>query len=160
MDLSNLSNEPFVRKTRRRVGRGSPGPAWVRPPVKGTRARRPVRATPAGLASKAARCRCTAVCRSAASGTATDSRWPWSTWIPWRNSSRQATEVTPEKLVAEGLVRAGGTGVKLLGRGELTKKLTVRVNEISPSAREKVEKAGGQVALIEAPTADAAEEGK
>jgi large subunit ribosomal protein L15 len=57
-------------------------------------------------------------------------------------------EVTPEALVAEGLLKNTKTDVKLLGSGELNKKLTVRVHAISASAREKVEAAGGTVALL------------
>jgi large subunit ribosomal protein L15 len=51
-------------------------------------------------------------------------------------------EVTPETLRAAGLAKRRDP-IKLLGRGELTKKLTVRVHAYSVSAREKVEKAGG-----------------
>ena len=54
-------------------------------------------------------------------------------------------EVTPEPLVEKGLIKNTKTDVKLLGDGELTKKLTVRVHAISASAREKIEAAGGTV---------------
>ncbi len=47
-----------------------------------------------------------------------------------------------------GLVKKVGDGVKLLGNGELTKKLTVRVHKISSGARAKVEGAGGTVELL------------
>jgi large subunit ribosomal protein L15 len=57
-------------------------------------------------------------------------------------------EVTPESLVEQGVIKNTHTDVKLLGQGELTKKLTVRVHAISASAREKVEAAGGTVALL------------
>src|SRR3989475_9140065 len=60
-------------------------------------------------------------------------------------------EVTPESLVEKGLLKNTKTDVKLLGGGELKKKLTVRVHAISASAREKVEKAGGTVALLKEP---------
>src|ERR671923_2207931 len=60
-------------------------------------------------------------------------------------------EVTPESLVEQGLLKNTKTDVKLLGNGELKKKLTVRVHAISASAREKVEKAGGTVALLREP---------
>jgi len=51
-------------------------------------------------------------------------------------------EVTPRSLREAGLAKRRDP-VKLLGRGELTKKLTVRVHAYSAAAREKVEKAGG-----------------
>src|SRR5437762_11991480 len=57
-------------------------------------------------------------------------------------------EVTPEALVEKGLVKNTKTDVKLLGNGELKKKLTIRVHAISATAREKVEKAGGTVSLL------------
>jgi large subunit ribosomal protein L15 len=62
-------------------------------------------------------------------------------------------EVTPESLVEIGLLKNTKTDVKLLGNGELKKKLTVRVHAISASAREKVESAGGTVALLREPKA-------
>src|SRR4051812_11980453 len=55
-------------------------------------------------------------------------------------------EVTPESLVESGLLKNTKTDVKLLGNGELKKKLTVRVHAISATAREKVEAAGGTAA--------------
>ena len=48
-------------------------------------------------------------------------------------------EVTPETLVGKRLIKNTRTDVKLLGVGEVTKKLTVRVHAISASAREKIE---------------------
>ena len=61
------------------------------------------------------------------------------------------SEVTPETLVEKGLLKHTKIDVKLLGDGELTKKLTVRVHAISASAREKVEAAGGTVELLREP---------
>jgi large subunit ribosomal protein L15 len=60
-------------------------------------------------------------------------------------------EVTPEALVEKGLIRNTKTDVKLLGNGELKKKLTIRVHAISATAREKVERAGGSVSLLKEP---------
>lgn len=54
--------------------------------------------------------------------------------------------VNEETLRACGLLKGSYDGVKVLGDGELTKKLTVDVDKISASAKEKVEKAGGTVA--------------
>jgi large subunit ribosomal protein L15 len=60
-------------------------------------------------------------------------------------------EVTPESLVDKGLLKNTKIDVKLLGNGELKKKLTVRVHAISATAREKVEGAGGTVSLLKEP---------
>jgi large subunit ribosomal protein L15 len=57
-------------------------------------------------------------------------------------------EVTPESLRAAGLATRRHP-VKLLGRGELTKKLTVRVHAYSATAREKVEGAGGSCETLD-----------
>ncbi len=60
-------------------------------------------------------------------------------------------EVTPETLVEKRVLKNTRTDVKLLGVGEVTKKLTVRVHAISATAREKVEAAGGTVELLREP---------
>jgi large subunit ribosomal protein L15 len=60
-------------------------------------------------------------------------------------------EVTPESLVQVGLLKNTKIDVKLLGDGDVSKKLTVRVHAISASAREKIEAAGGTVELLREP---------
>jgi large subunit ribosomal protein L15 len=60
-------------------------------------------------------------------------------------------EVTPETLVEKKLIKNTKTDVKVLGMGDISKKLTVRVHAISASAREKIEKAGGTVELLREP---------
>jgi large subunit ribosomal protein L15 len=60
-------------------------------------------------------------------------------------------EVTPESLVEAGVLKNTKIDVKILGNGEVTKKLTVRVHAISATAREKIEKAGGTVDLLRPP---------
>ena len=64
------------------------------------------------------------------------------------NRFRKGTEVDPAALREAGLVRGGVRRVKILGRGELKKELTVRAHAFSASAREKIEKAGGQAEVI------------
>jgi large subunit ribosomal protein L15 len=61
-------------------------------------------------------------------------------------------EVTPESLAAAGLIKNTRIDVKILGEGELTKKLSVTAHRFSVTAREKIEHAGGSVVqLREAP---------
>jgi large subunit ribosomal protein L15 len=55
-------------------------------------------------------------------------------------------EVTPETLRGKGLAKRKDVPVKVLGHGELSKKLTVRVHALSKTAREKIEAAGGTCA--------------
>lgn len=57
-------------------------------------------------------------------------------------------EVTPDSLRAAGLAKRRHP-VKVLGRGDLSKKLTVRAHGFSTAAREKIEKAGGTCEVIE-----------
>jgi large subunit ribosomal protein L15 len=58
------------------------------------------------------------------------------------------TTVTIDTLKEAGLVKDVKSGVKLLGNGEISKKLTVQVNKFSKSAAEKVAAAGGKVEVI------------
>ena len=56
--------------------------------------------------------------------------------------------VTVASLVESGIVKNPRDGVKILGNGELTKKLTVQVNAYSASAKEKIEALGGKAEVI------------
>ena len=58
------------------------------------------------------------------------------------------TEVTAELLKETGVVSKTLDGIKVLGRGELTKKLTVKLAKFTASAAEKIEKAGGKAEVI------------
>jgi len=61
------------------------------------------------------------------------------------NVFEDGTAVTNEALVNAGLVKKVLDGVKILGGGELTKKLTVSVDKVTASAKEKIEAIGGKV---------------
>jgi large subunit ribosomal protein L15 len=61
------------------------------------------------------------------------------------------SEVTLEALIDKGLIKNARTDVKILGQGDLTKKLTVTAHSFSASAREKIEKAGGKVTALREP---------
>ena len=56
--------------------------------------------------------------------------------------------VTPVELIQYGIIKNVEDGVKILGNGELTKKLTVQANKFSASAKEKIEAAGGKAEVI------------
>ena len=56
--------------------------------------------------------------------------------------------VTPELLKEMGILKKQLSGVKVLGNGELTKKLTVKANKFSASAKEKIEAIGGKAEVI------------
>lgn len=57
-------------------------------------------------------------------------------------------EVTFDALVAKRLIKRHADGLKILGQGNLTKKLTVKADKISASALEKINAAGGTVEVI------------
>jgi large subunit ribosomal protein L15 len=61
---------------------------------------------------------------------------------------RAGSEVTPELLRERGMVRKG-LPVKVLGRGDLSKALTVRAHAVSASARAKIEQSGGSVEILQ-----------
>ena len=57
-------------------------------------------------------------------------------------------EVSPETLKKRGIVKANYDQLKILGNGELTKKLTVKAHQFSASAQEKITTAGGKVEAL------------
>ena len=61
---------------------------------------------------------------------------------------RSGSTVTIEKMVEVGLIKNPRDGVKILGNGEFTKKLNVKANAFSESAKEKIEALGGTVEVI------------
>ena len=58
------------------------------------------------------------------------------------------TTVDVDALIAKGIVKNPRDGVKILGNGELTKKLDVKVNAFSASAKEKIEALGGTAEVV------------
>ena len=64
------------------------------------------------------------------------------------NQFRAGSVVDVEKLIEAGLVKDAVNGVKILGNGKLEKKLTVKANKFSESAKQAIEAAGGSVEVI------------
>lgn len=146
MDLSSLKNTPGARKTRKRVGRG--------------------RASGMGKTStrghKGQYARSGHKFKLGFEG----GQMPLTRRLPKRgftNYTRvvyapvnvgelerfdDGTEVTPQLLKANGLFANKFDGVKVLGNGGLTKKLTVKVNGVSAAAKAKIEAAGGTVEIV------------
>ena len=60
----------------------------------------------------------------------------------------EGTTVTKELLIEAGLVKKELDGIKVLGNGELTKKLTVKADKFSSTAKEKIENVGGTTEVI------------
>ena len=64
------------------------------------------------------------------------------------NRFEDGAEVTVESLLESRAISKAGDGVKILGNGELTKKVNVKVNAVSETAKAKIEAAGGTVEVI------------
>lgn len=64
------------------------------------------------------------------------------------NAFENGTVVTTALLAEEGIIRGSATDVKVLGNGDITKKLTVQASIFSATAKEKIEAAGGKCEVI------------
>ncbi len=148
MELHDLKSNPGARKKRKRVGRG-PGSGQGKT---------------AGKGHKGAKARAGYSRRLGFEGGQT----PLHRRLPKRGFNHQnrspfaiinldvleaafesGAEITTESLITAGLAKSAKGGVKVLGRGEVTKKLNIKVQAISPAAHEKIVAAGGSVELID-----------
>ena len=64
------------------------------------------------------------------------------------NIFEDGAEVTPVELIESGILKNVQDGVKILGNGEITKKLTVKAAKFTATAKEKIEAAGGKVEVF------------
>ena len=64
------------------------------------------------------------------------------------NRFEEGTEVTPELLIETGVVRNEKAGIKILAKGNVEKKLTVKAHKFSSAAKEAIEAAGGKTEVI------------
>lgn len=64
------------------------------------------------------------------------------------NKFEEGTVVTPELLKETGMIKNSLCGIKVLGEGELTTKITIKANKFSKSALEKIEKSGSKAEVI------------
>jgi large subunit ribosomal protein L15 len=67
------------------------------------------------------------------------------------NRFEEGAEVRPEMLLEAGIIKDVGAGIKVLGTGDLRRKLTIHAHQFSVEARRKIEAAGGTAAVIEVP---------
>ena len=63
-------------------------------------------------------------------------------------ASCHGTTVSPVELIQMGIIKKIEDGVKIMGSGELTRKLTVQANKFTATAKEKIEAAGGKAEVI------------
>jgi large subunit ribosomal protein L15 len=67
------------------------------------------------------------------------------------NRFKDGAEIRPETLLEAGIIKDVGAGVKVLGTGDLNRKLTIYAHRFSAEARRKIEAAGGSAAVIKVP---------
>ena len=77
------------------------------------------------------------------------------------NRFEEGTVVTPEILLENGLISKLNDGLKVLGNGQLDKKIVVEAHKVSATAKKAIEEKGGSVTIIEVKTfADVAKNNK
>lgn len=64
------------------------------------------------------------------------------------NRFKDGEEVTPEKLIEAGIIKKQLAGIKILGNGNLERKLTVKAHKFTESAIQKIQSAGGTAEVI------------
>ncbi len=150
MELHDLKNTPGARKQRKRVGRG-PGSGLGKTSGRGHKGQKSRSGYSRHWGDEGGQMPLHR--RLPKRGFNHQKRWPAD--IVNVNALERAfsdgDEVTPAILLERGLVESMPGGVKLLGKGELTKKLTIKVQAASPGARAKVEAAGGTVEILAQP---------
>lgn len=67
------------------------------------------------------------------------------------NRFEDGAEIQPESLLEAGIIKDVGAGIKVLGTGDLKRKLVIHAHQFSAEARRKIEAAGGTAAVIEVP---------
>jgi large subunit ribosomal protein L15 len=146
MRLSELQPSPGSRHSKKRVGRG-PGSGWGKTAARGHKGQnsRAGGGTKPGFEGG----QMPLTRRMPKRGFTNIFRKPWSI-VNVRDLNRFApdTEVDHGILSRAGLVKPGCKRIKLLGQGELTVALVVKVQAVSAQAKERVEAAGGRVEVL------------
>lgn len=149
MDLSTLKGAPGARKKRKRVGRG-PGSGNGKTSGRGHKGQkaRSGYSAPAGFEGG----QLPLHRRLPKRGFRHQKRYPMAVINVDRLQElfSDGEEVTTAVLAKKKLVHEMRGGVKLLGRGEISKRLVVKVQAASPSARQKIEAAGGVLEIVPA----------
>jgi large subunit ribosomal protein L15 len=146
MDLSSLKNTPGARKTRKRVGRGSAS-GMGKTSTRGHKGQQARKGHKVKLGFEGGQM--PLVRRLPKRGFKNPTRVVYCPVnVVDLERFDNGTEVTVDVLFEKGLFTRKFDGVKILGSGELTKKLTVKVNAVSASAKAKIEAVGGSVEIV------------
>ena len=146
MDLSSLKNTPGARKPRKRVGRGA-GSGMGKTSTRGHKGQQARKGHKGKLGFEGGQM--PLIRRLPKRGFKNPTRVEYfAVNVSDLERFDAGTEVTFDVLRDNGLSGKTCKGVKILGNGELTKKLTVKVNGVSATAKAKIEAAGGSVELV------------
>ncbi len=150
MKLHELAPAPGSHKARKRVGRG-PGSGHGKTSTRGQKGQRARTSVNVPKAFEGGQTRLT---MRIPKWRGFHNKWKKSFAIlnlSHLNRFEDGADVTPEQLVDSGVIKDVGAGIKVLGSGDLTRKLTVHAHRFSAEARKKIEAAGGTVAVIAVP---------
>lgn len=148
MNLSDLRPPEGATKKRKRVGRG-PGSGWGKTSGRGEKGQK----SRSGYSRKRGfeGGQMPLVRRVPKRGFHNPFRTEYVTVNVSRLNEIDGDSFTPESLLASGVISKAGDGLKILGDGELKRKVSVSAHKFSKSAKEKIEAAGGQAIVIETP---------
>jgi large subunit ribosomal protein L15 len=146
MDLSSLKNTPGARKTRKRVGRGRAS-GMGKTSTRGHKGQYARKGHKMKLGFEGGQM--PLIRRLPKRGFKNPTRLVYAPVNVCQLEAFEAgTVVTLDSLREAGLFKGKFDGVKILGSGDLTKKLTVKVNGVSETAKAKIEAAGGAVEIV------------
>jgi large subunit ribosomal protein L15 len=146
MDLSSLKNTPGARKTRKRVGRGRAS-GMGKTSTRGHKGQQARKGHKVKLGFEGGQM--PLIRRLPKRGFTNPTRVVYAPVnVCELEQFENGTEVSLDLLRASGLFAAKFDGVKILGSGDLTKKLTVKANGFSATAKAKIEAAGGTVEVV------------
>ncbi len=146
MDLSSLKNTPGARKPRKRVGRGT-GSGMGKTSTRGHKGQQARKGHKVKLGFEGGQM--PLIRRLPKRGFKNPTRVEYFALnVCDLERFENGTEVTLDLLRDNGLFANKYDGIKLLGSGELTKKLIVKVNGVSASAKAKIEALGGSVEIV------------
>jgi large subunit ribosomal protein L15 len=150
MKLHELEPAPGSHKARKRVGRG-PGSGHGKTSTRGQKGQRARTSVNVPKAFEGGQTRLT---MRIPKWRGFNNKWKKSYAVlnlTRLNRFEAGSDVTPEQLVESGIVKDVGAGIKVLGSGDLTRKLTIHAHRFSAEAKKKIEAAGGTAAVIAMP---------
>ena len=150
MKLHELEPSPGSRKARKRVGRG-PGSGHGKTATRGQKGQKARTSVNIPRAFEGGQTRLT---MRIPKWRGFNNKWKKTFAIlnlTRLNRFEAGADVTPEKLIESGIINDVQSGIKVLGSGDLTRKLTIHAHRFSKEARKKIEAAGGTVAVIAVP---------